>query len=159
MSSQTPCWAAYHGATARTSPAAFATPDTLRADLAFARDSFPDRGDAPLPIGLGFIGWLLDANEAQSKELIDIALESGVQALWLAFGVDLQRWVHYIRTSPAAARAPHKPLIFVQATSLAEALVAANEWKVGVIIAQGTPPSLNPISQSSPESSELGSPG
>ncbi|KAI0819651.1 NPD-domain-containing protein [Trametes gibbosa] len=116
---------------------AFATPESLREDIAYARERFPDLGDKPLPIGLGFIGWLLDANEPQSKQLIDIALENDVQALWLAFGVDLHRWLHYIRTSPANARATHKPLIFVQATSLAEALVAANEWKVDVIIAQG----------------------
>ncbi|KAI0331488.1 NPD-domain-containing protein [Cubamyces sp. BRFM 1775] len=117
--------------------AAFATPDSLREDLAFARASFPDLGDRPLPIGFGFIGWLLDANEEQSKQLIDIALEANVQALWLAFGVDLHRWLEYIRTSPANARATHKPLIFLQATSLDEALVAVNEWKVDVIIAQG----------------------
>ena len=105
--------------------------------MAFARASFPDLGDKPLPIGFGFIGWLLDANEEQSKQLIDIALEANVQALWLAFGVDLHRWLEYIRTSPANARATHKPLIFLQATSLHEALVAVNEWKVDVIIAQG----------------------
>ncbi|KAI0629211.1 2-nitropropane dioxygenase [Trametes polyzona] len=125
------------GGAARTS-IAFATPDSLREDLAFARESFPDLGDKPFPIGLGFIGWLLDANEEQSRRLFDIALENNVQAIWLAFGVDLHRWLHYVRTSPAAARAAHKPLIFVQATSLQEALVAATEWKVDVVIAQGT---------------------
>ncbi|KAI8996368.1 hypothetical protein BD414DRAFT_534087 [Trametes punicea] len=117
--------------------AAFATPDSLRAELAYTRNSFPELGDKPLPIGIGFIGWLLDANEEQSKQLIDIVLENNVQAIWLAFGVDLYRWIHYIRTSPANARASHKPLIFLQATSLKEALVAVNEWKVDVVIAQG----------------------
>ncbi|CDO75887.1 hypothetical protein BN946_scf184533.g2 [Trametes cinnabarina] len=93
--------------------AAFATPDSLREELAYARKSFPDLGNEPLPIGLGYIGWILDANEEQSEELI------------------------YVRASSANARATHKPLIFLQATSLEEALVAANEWKVDVIIAQG----------------------
>ncbi|KAI0349637.1 NPD-domain-containing protein [Trametes cingulata] len=118
--------------------AAFATPVSLRQDLALTRESFPDLGDKPLPIGVGFIGWLLDANEEQSRQLIDVALENNVQAIWLAFGVDLYRWLHYIRTSPANSRSAHKPLIFIQATSLQEALVAVNDWKVDVIIAQGS---------------------
>ncbi|KAH9852097.1 NPD-domain-containing protein [Lenzites betulinus] len=117
---------------------AFATPESLREDIAYARARFPDLGDKPLPIGFGFIGWLLDKDEEQSKQLIDTALENNVQALWLAFGVDLHRWVHYIRTSPANAPASHTPLIFVQATSLTEALAAANDWKVDVLIAQGS---------------------
>ncbi|KAI0763769.1 NPD-domain-containing protein [Trametes elegans] len=118
--------------------AAFATPESLAQDLTAARASFPDLDQgAPLPIGLGFIGWLLDADEAKSKQLFDLALEHNVQALWLAFGVDLPRWLEYIRTAPAYARATHKPLIFVQATSLEEALAAVNEWKVDVVIAQG----------------------
>ncbi|KAJ2989089.1 hypothetical protein NUW54_g8898 [Trametes sanguinea] len=55
--------------------APFATPDSLREELAYTRKSFPDLGNKPLPIGLGYIGWLLDANEEQSKQLIDISLE------------------------------------------------------------------------------------
>ncbi|KAI0641865.1 NPD-domain-containing protein [Trametes meyenii] len=116
---------------------AFATPDSLRSQLSFARESFPDLSDKPLPIGIGFIGWLLDADEVQAKQVIDVALEAKVQAIWLAFGVDLPRWLQYIRTASANSRTAHKPLIFVQATSLQEALAAATEWKADAIIAQG----------------------
>ncbi|KAI1796576.1 2-nitropropane dioxygenase [Ganoderma leucocontextum] len=118
--------------------AGFSTPESLRQDFAFIRNSFPELGNKPLPVGYGFIGWLLDKNEDAAKQMIDIVIENDVQAIWLAFGNDIHRWVDYVRTSPANARAHHKPLIFIQVTSVDEALVAANEWKVDVIVAQGT---------------------
>ncbi|PIL25035.1 hypothetical protein GSI_12923 [Ganoderma sinense ZZ0214-1] len=118
--------------------AGFSTPESLRQDFDFIRSSFPDRGNKPLPVGYGFIGWLLDKNEDSAKQLLDITIENNVQAIWLAFGTDIHRWIQHVRTSSANARAHHKPLIFVQVTSVEEALVAANEWKVDAIVAQGT---------------------
>ena len=117
---------------------AFTPPQKLREDLALLRQNLPDLGDRPLPIGIGLIAWMLDANEEAAKKMVDVVLESNVQALWLAFGNDIYRWIQYARTSPATARSPHKPLIFAQVTSLEEALLAANEWKVDVIVAQGS---------------------
>ncbi|KAI0710923.1 2-nitropropane dioxygenase [Earliella scabrosa] len=117
--------------------AAFLPPEKLRADLASVRQSFSDLGDKPLPIGVGFIAWLLDTKEETAKQMIDVVLESNVQALWLAFGNDVRRWIEYARTSSANALSSHKPLIFVQVTSVEEALLAANEWKADVIVAQG----------------------
>ena len=69
--------------------------------------------------------------------MLDITIENDVQAIWLACGNDIHRWIQHVRTSPANARAHHKPLIFIQVTSVEEALVAANEWKVDAIVAQG----------------------
>ncbi|KAM5536467.1 hypothetical protein V8D89_009903 [Ganoderma adspersum] len=120
--------------------ASFSTPESLKQDFAFIRSSFPDHlgSNKPLPVGYGFIGWLLDKDEDAGKQLIDTVIENGVRAVWLAFGNDIRRWVEYVRASPANARAHHKPLIFVQVTSVEGALVAANEWKADVIVAQGT---------------------
>ena len=64
-------------------------------------------------------------------------LRNDVQAIWLAFGNDVYRWIEYVRNSSANASASHKPLIFVQVTSVEEALLAAKEWNVDVIVAQG----------------------
>ena len=120
--------------------AAFSTQESLAQDFTFIRSSFPDLGaNTPLPVGYGFIGWLLDKNEDAGKQLIDTVIENGVRAVWLAFGNDIGRWVEYVRASPANARVHHKPLIFAQVTSVEEALFAANEWKVDVIVAQGAP--------------------
>ncbi|KAI0689460.1 2-nitropropane dioxygenase [Cerioporus squamosus] len=117
--------------------AAFTPPDQLREDLASLRKTYPDLGDKPLPIGVGLIAWLLDADEADGEAKVDAILDSNVKAFWLAFGNDLYRWIQYARNSPTAARSQHKPLIFVQVQTTEEALIAANEWKVDVIIAQG----------------------
>ncbi|KAI0675446.1 2-nitropropane dioxygenase [Trametes maxima] len=117
--------------------AAGTTSEKLREELGLARSSFPDIGNCPLPIGCGFIGWQLDAKEAESKELVDIAIEGGVQAIWLSFGNDLLRWIQYIRASPAYAGLVTKPLLFVQVSSVEEALQAITDWKVDVLIVQG----------------------
>ena len=120
--------------------AAFTPPEKLREDLASLRETYPDLGDKPLPIGVGLIAWMLDADEEAAKAKIDAILENNVKAFWLAFGNGIHRWVQYARTSPAAVRSKHKPLIFVEATSVREALLAANEWKADVIVAQGLYP-------------------
>ncbi|EIW58710.1 2-nitropropane dioxygenase [Trametes versicolor FP-101664 SS1] len=112
-----------------------ATPNKLREDLLQARASVSDLGNKPLPIGCGFIGWILDSQEEEYKKLVDTAIESGVRAIWVSFGNDLPRWINYIRGSPAYA--VHKPLIFAQVTSLEEAIKAVNDWKVDVLVVQG----------------------
>ena len=118
--------------------AGYRTPASVKQDFTLIRNSFPHLGpDKQLPVGYGFIGWQLDKNLDEGKQLIDVVIENNVRAIWLAFGNDLHRWVEYIRTSPRNARARHRPLIFIQATSVEEAFVAANEWNVDVIVAQG----------------------
>ncbi|PSR73800.1 hypothetical protein PHLCEN_2v10370 [Hermanssonia centrifuga] len=67
--------------------------------------------------------------------MLDAALENNVQAIWLAFGNNIGQWVNYIREKNQ--RDGQKTLVFVQVNSLAEALVAVNEWKTDVLIAQG----------------------
>ncbi|KAH9852096.1 2-nitropropane dioxygenase [Lenzites betulinus] len=111
------------------------TPAKLREELSLARASLSDPQDKRIPIGCGFIGWMMDSQEKEYKELLDITLDSGVKALWLSFGNDLSRWIQYIRASPAYQ--VHKPFIFVQVTSVEEAVQAVNDWKVDVLIVQG----------------------
>ncbi|KAI0747249.1 2-nitropropane dioxygenase [Daedaleopsis nitida] len=117
---------------------AFMSPDDVREQIAAVRKSIPDLGDKPLPIGIGLIGWLLDANVDAAEQMIDTILESDVQALWFAFGDHIQRWIQYARTSRARTNLSRQPLIFIQVTSIDEALLAVQEWKADVIIAQGT---------------------
>ena len=108
--------------------------------------AFPRRACAlnvPVALTEAIANAILNGNgEDAGKRLVDIVIENNVQAIWLAFGNDLLHWVEYIRASPANARANRgrKPLIFLQVTSVEEALLAANEWKVDVIVAQGVHP-------------------
>ncbi|KAI0321015.1 2-nitropropane dioxygenase [Amylostereum chailletii] len=95
----------------------------------------------PLPIGVGFLGWRLDRGPRDPKEphhaQFDLALSQQVRAIWLSFGNDLLKWVDRIRSHDAAQSPPRKTIIFVQVGSVSEAIRAANEWKVDVIVAQG----------------------
>ncbi|EPQ56409.1 2-nitropropane dioxygenase [Gloeophyllum trabeum ATCC 11539] len=89
------------------------------------------------PIGVGFISWILEAEGASSNDLLDTALESRVNAIWLAFGNDIGRWVAYVREYDRRQADGHKTLVFVQLSSEEEAAGAVNNWKVDVLVAQG----------------------
>lgn len=113
----------------------YQTLENLKAEVKLARSLLQVTDSrASLPIGIGYIGWRLEKPDTEAHELLSVALENNVQAVWLSFGADLQRWITYIRESK---RTPGTTKIFVQVTSVEEALVAANEWKVDVIVAQG----------------------
>jgi len=89
-----------------------------------------------LPIGIGYLGWLLEQpNERGSaEEFLSVAINNNVRAVWFSFGRELKRWIQFIRDNE---RNPGATAIFVQVTSVEEALVAINDWKVDVVVAQG----------------------
>ncbi|EIW79181.1 2-nitropropane dioxygenase [Coniophora puteana RWD-64-598 SS2] len=97
--------------------------------------------DASLPVGIGFLVWRLEeqakANPEVSKEAVLTALENRVRAVWFSFGRNIGHWVRLVREHDASAGRPHSTLIFVVVSSAEDALVATNEWKVDVLVAQG----------------------
>jgi len=71
--------------------------------------------------------------------MLQIALNSNVQSIWLSFGNDLRSYVEFIRKADATRGAhSHKTLIAIQVSSTAEALTAVNELNADVVIVQGT---------------------
>ena len=90
-----------------------------------------------LPIGIGYLGWLLDQVDApnSAQDLLAVALDNNVQAVWFSFGVDLTRWIRFIRDNE---HSPGTIKVFVQVTSLEEAIIAVKEWKLDVVVAQGS---------------------
>jgi nitronate monooxygenase len=66
-----------------------------------------------------------------------LALENGVQAIWLSFGEDLGRWIEFVRIHDQKSGKTPRTLIFVQVNSVDEALLAVQTWKVDVLVAQG----------------------
>ncbi|KAF7308605.1 CBM1 domain-containing protein [Mycena chlorophos] len=54
-----------------------------------------------------------------------------------AIQADIPKWIRLVRQHDEEAQKPENTLIFVQVSSVEEALVAANEWKVDVIVVQG----------------------
>jgi hypothetical protein len=112
------------------------TPEKLRRDLETARTILKVEPGSPLPIGVGFLGWILDKSETTSKELIALLFEYRVKAIWLSFGDNLTPWIEFVRELNQKSGGP-SILIFVQICSLQEALTAINEWKADVVVVQG----------------------
>ena len=73
--------------------------------------------------------------EVSEDPRIPTVLEEKITAIWFAFGNDLEKYVRTVREYDA--KRDHKTKIFCCCNSVDEALRAANEWKVDVIVAQG----------------------
>ncbi|EGN92204.1 hypothetical protein SERLA73DRAFT_191459 [Serpula lacrymans var. lacrymans S7.3] len=117
--------------------AGYDTPDKLQEELSLARSVLRLQSVDRLPIGVGYLAWQLEQSPSRAFELIDIALENRVQAIWLAFGSDLSRWVRYIREYDSRPERNHKTLICVQVSSVQGALVAISDLKTDILVAQG----------------------
>jgi len=130
--------------------------ENFRNEFAIARTTL-NRPSGPLPIGAGFLGWKLDDAQSPWVAHLELALENGVRAIWLSFGEDLGRWIEFVRRHDEQHGKTPKTLIFVQVNSVDEALLAAQTWKVDVLVAQGiesgghgsasAPPVLNLLPQ------------
>ncbi|KAG6891617.1 hypothetical protein C0992_002656 [Termitomyces sp. T32_za158] len=90
--------------------------------------------DSPLPIGIGYLGWRLETPGVAAHDLLSVALDNNVRAVWLSFGTQLHSWIDFIRKSE---RKPGTTKILVQVNSVKEALVAVQDWKADIVIAQG----------------------
>ena len=113
--------------------------NAIRSDLELARSTLHNGGrvsDSVLPIGIGYLGWILD-KDSDSQEKIALALEARVAAIWFAFGNDLGKWIEFVRKYDNGRSVPHKTLIFVIVNSVEEAVRAAEQWKVDVLVVQG----------------------
>lgn len=75
----------------------------------------------------------MDAKPDNALEILSMCLQERVTAVWFAFGDDLGRWIQHVRRHEEV-----HTIIFVQVNSVAEALTAYREWKVDVIVVQGS---------------------
>ncbi|KAF8904303.1 2-nitropropane dioxygenase [Mucidula mucida] len=108
------------------------TPDQLTDTLRTIRSNLNLSAEAPLPVGVGFITWILEKNTPEGPDpRVTAVLNEHVKAIWLAFGNDNGRYVKQIRD-----QAP-ETLIFVLVNSVEEALHAANELHADVLVVQG----------------------
>ena len=89
-----------------------------------------------MPIGIGYLGWILERPDARgsAQDFLSVTLDNNVRAVWFSFGPDLNKWIRYIRDNE---RNPGATTVFVQVSSVEEALVAIHDWKVDVVVAQG----------------------
>jgi nitronate monooxygenase len=120
-------------------------PAKFKVEIDIAREEIkrglPVLGSDP-DIGVGFLCW----KGKPAKELLSAALDSRVKAVWFAAGDDMGQWVENVRqrdrednikNEESGVIGKKKTLVFVQVGSVADALIAANDWKVDCLVAQG----------------------
>ncbi|KAF5379607.1 hypothetical protein D9757_009199 [Collybiopsis confluens] len=115
--------------------AGFTPSKTLVDELHAARSILGTSSKASIPVGVGFLGWILDQTETSEDPRIPPILAERPAAIWFAFGVDLGKYVSQVRAYDASRA--HKTLVFVIVTTVDEAVQAANEWGVDVLVVQG----------------------
>lgn len=86
-------------------------------------------------VGIGFVGWVLDMFNSTFDPRLTTVLDKAPAAIWLAFGQDLGKYVAQVRAYDVTR--DHKTILFVNVNTVDEALRAANEWKVDVLVVQG----------------------
>ncbi|KAJ7695146.1 2-nitropropane dioxygenase [Mycena rosella] len=111
--------------------------DEFKQQLSLARSALRAPPPNQFPVGVGYLAWQLEKPNSSLVDLLPIALEHNVQAVWFAFGEDLGRWIQFVRDHDKRMGKDKKTIIFVQISTVKEALVAVNEWKVDCIVAQG----------------------
>lgn len=111
--------------------------ESLIDEISLARGILQLTPSDPLPIGVGYLGWQLELPTANPQAILLAALDNRVHAIWLAFGSNLKEWIQFIRNYDAEHKRVRQTTIFVQVSSVEEAIVASNEWKADVLVAQG----------------------
>lgn len=105
-------------------------------ELDEARKILSTPRDAPLQVGAGYLGWMLDEG-GRTVDALRVALEQRVCSIWLSFGNDLGRWVEYIRQYDEKRTEAHRTLVWVLVNSVGEAEVATRSWGADVLVVQG----------------------
>ncbi|KAG6831337.1 hypothetical protein H0H92_011252 [Tricholoma furcatifolium] len=116
--------------------AGFTSSAQLKSYFKVVRQKLDIAEGEPVPIGIGFIGWILEMTETSDDPRLEAILEEKPKAIWFAFGPDvLGKYIAQVRAFDA--KRDHKTTIFAMVHSVEGALRAANEWKVDVIVTQG----------------------
>lgn len=118
--------------------AGYLTSSRIQEELSLARAQLLLSDTDPLPIGVGYLAWQLEKDPSSAAGLLNISLSNRVQAIWLAFSNNIGRWIEHIRSYDASSGREERTLIFVQVSSVKEALIAVQDWKVDVLVAQGS---------------------
>jgi len=115
--------------------AGFETVDQVKKYVQIVREELGTPIGQPVQLGIGFLGWILDHTEVSDSPRIPAFLEELPTAIWFAFGNDLGKYVRAVREYESDRE--HKTKVFVMVHSVEQAVVAANDWKVDVLVVQG----------------------
>jgi nitronate monooxygenase len=109
----------------------------LKNQLRTAQSALGPHSPISIPVGVGYLGWQLEKHDSPAVELLSMALEAHVKAVWFAFGSDLGRWVEFVRNHDRNVDNGHRTLVFAQISTAEEAQQAISEWQVDALVAQG----------------------
>ncbi|KII85788.1 hypothetical protein PLICRDRAFT_115422 [Plicaturopsis crispa FD-325 SS-3] len=112
--------------------------EKLKGELELARRALSLSPSDRLPIGVGALGWLMEEPGSNVWEQLTLVLDEGVKAVWLSCGRDLGKWINLVREHDRRSGREPKTAIFAQIGTVEQALVAVNDWKVDVVVAQGS---------------------
>lgn len=112
---------------------AFDSTTDLKTKIHKVRDNLRVLPGEPVPLAVGFIGWILDTTEKSEDPRIPAALDERPSAIWLAFGADLTPHIAAVRAHDE--KSGRTTLIFVQVGTVADALRYAP--LVDFIVVQG----------------------
>ncbi|KAK7042668.1 2-nitropropane dioxygenase [Favolaschia claudopus] len=88
----------------------------------------------PVPLAIGFIGWILEMTESSDDPRLEVVLEEVPAAVWFAFGLDLWKYVDRVHTHDR--KTGRKTFIFVMVHSVDDAR-QAKEKGVDAVVVQG----------------------
>ncbi|KAG6849924.1 hypothetical protein H0H93_003635 [Arthromyces matolae] len=115
--------------------AGFTSSAQLKSSFQVVRQKLNIAEGSPVPVGIGFVGWILAMTEISDDPRLEAILEEKPVAIWFAFGDNLGKYIAQVRAYDE--KREHKTTVFVMTHSVEGALRAANEWEVDVIVAQG----------------------
>ncbi|THU98238.1 NPD-domain-containing protein [Dendrothele bispora CBS 962.96] len=115
--------------------AGFLSTNDIRANISTARKKLDIKDGEPVPIGIGFIGWILEITEQSDDPRLLNTLAEKPAAIWFAFGTNLGKYIAQVHEYDS--KRDHKTIVFVMVNSVEDALKAANEWKADVLVVQG----------------------
>ncbi|KAJ7042079.1 hypothetical protein C8F04DRAFT_1208271 [Mycena alexandri] len=98
----------------------------IRMDLKITKET-------PVPLAIGFIGWILDMTEVSDDPRLLAILDELPTAIWFAFGTDLGSYIAQVHAHDQ--KHGRKTFIFVQVNSVERALRYAPE--VDCLVVQG----------------------
>ncbi|KAJ7466353.1 hypothetical protein FB451DRAFT_1352600 [Mycena latifolia] len=114
--------------------AGFLSSQVLKEEIQKIRTSLNTPSGEPVPIAVGFLGWVLDRTETSDDPRLLAVLDENVAAVWFAFGVDLEKYVDQVHAYNT--RTGRKTFIFVNLSSVEDARRTALRG-VDVVVVQG----------------------
>ncbi|KAF8188846.1 2-nitropropane dioxygenase [Mycena galopus ATCC 62051] len=115
--------------------AGYASTQVLKEQIQQIRGILKIPGREPVPIAVGFLGWILDRTEISDDPRLTAVLDERPAAVWFAFGVDVEKYVDQVHAYNT--RTGHKTFIFVIVNSVDDARRAAQHG-VHAVVVQGT---------------------